>query len=546
MRIENASITGCAGYGSWFLNCSNGYVGDLYLNTGADGVHLGGGCTNFVLKNIRGITRDDFTALIADEVAYRAELVTSGNISNVVIDGCYVDYSLGSPFEFCRINGSSGTSISNVTIRNIVGQLSAGHGITIADDTAAHYGGLLGATVNGIHIENVTLIPPAGYNVVYLGNPNIQDVTIRDMHLVSASGFGVGVSKPSSDPSNPAVAKLTISGVTTRAGLNSASVFYTDANATITQFIGNDWNVQLSDTGCAVNINGVVTNGKLSNSILARDDSGSGAPTCFIFANTSTGSTFDLSNVTMYNPSTTRHLYGVQCYGPTTSEWNGVNFFGCVNGGDIGVWMRNAACNYRILGSGCRIGLLGQTDEGNDNGTIFFQSSGTVTINNPSVPFRIDNVASLLGTPKKGDRYYNTRAASVTTPSPGPGVMKYNGTFWEPDFTPPAVAVTANATLNSYQNGGSFNNTGAAGAVTITLPTAVPGLYYHFARTAAQSLKVATNGTDYIALPGTPGTAATTSITCNATTTPVGNVTVECNVAGSWVIRDYAGTWTQP
>lgn len=103
-------------------------------------------------------------------------------------------------------------------------------------------------------------------------------------------------------------------------------------------------------------------------------------------------------------------------------------------------------------------------------------------------------------------------------------------------------AHTADDTLTTAENGTAHTNTGAGGAVVLTLPAAVPGLHYYFGVGAAQALRLDPNGTETISLPssGVPG-AAGKYLEADA----IGEtVHLACLVAGNWNVLGYTGTWT--
>lgn len=103
-------------------------------------------------------------------------------------------------------------------------------------------------------------------------------------------------------------------------------------------------------------------------------------------------------------------------------------------------------------------------------------------------------------------------------------------------------AHTANDTLTAEENGTAHTNTGAAGAVTLTLPAAVVGLHFYFGVGAAQALRIDPNGSETISLPsnGVPG-AAGKYLEADA----VGeSVHLMCLKAGNWSAMAAHGTWT--
>lgn len=101
---------------------------------------------------------------------------------------------------------------------------------------------------------------------------------------------------------------------------------------------------------------------------------------------------------------------------------------------------------------------------------------------------------------------------------------------------------TANYTVKTTENGTAFTNTGAAGAITLSLPAATPGLHYSFRVSVAQALQIDANGSETISLPstGVPG-AAGKYLTCAT----IGcTVHLQCFVAGTWSVVGHTGTWT--
>ncbi len=103
-------------------------------------------------------------------------------------------------------------------------------------------------------------------------------------------------------------------------------------------------------------------------------------------------------------------------------------------------------------------------------------------------------------------------------------------------------AKTAAYTITEEENGTGFTNTGASGAVTLTLPPATPGLHYYFRVSVAQALQIDPDGTETISLPstGVPG-AAGKYLSADA----IGEtVHLQCFVAGSWSVVGHTGTWT--
>lgn len=103
-------------------------------------------------------------------------------------------------------------------------------------------------------------------------------------------------------------------------------------------------------------------------------------------------------------------------------------------------------------------------------------------------------------------------------------------------------AHTASDTLTVNETGTVHTNTGASGAITLTLPAATVGLHYKFYVGAAQELRIDPNGTETISLPSTGvAGAAGKYLTANAAGE---TVSIFCPVAGTWAVLGYTGTWT--
>lgn len=103
-------------------------------------------------------------------------------------------------------------------------------------------------------------------------------------------------------------------------------------------------------------------------------------------------------------------------------------------------------------------------------------------------------------------------------------------------------AKTANYTVvENVDNGKTFTNDGAAGAVVFALPAATPGQWYRFVVKAAQELRIDPNGSQTIALPTGVQQAAGKYISADA----VGErISVECVKAGVWETHEAVGTWS--
>lgn len=105
------------------------------------------------------------------------------------------------------------------------------------------------------------------------------------------------------------------------------------------------------------------------------------------------------------------------------------------------------------------------------------------------------------------------------------------------------VKKTANYTVKESENGQSFSNKGASGAVQFTLPPAKEGLWFRFYVSVAQTLAIFPDGNDLVALPSTGALQSTgQGISADA----IGeNVEIQCVEDGKWYVNRSVGTWTE-
>lgn len=105
-----------------------------------------------------------------------------------------------------------------------------------------------------------------------------------------------------------------------------------------------------------------------------------------------------------------------------------------------------------------------------------------------------------------------------------------------------AVKTADYTVVANTDNGMTFTNEGASGAITFALPAATVGQWYRFKVKAAQELRIDPNGTETIALPSTGAQqAAGAYLTANADGE---GCEIECVKAGVWEVNSYTGTWT--
>ena len=97
---------------------------------------------------------------------------------------------------------------------------------------------------------------------------------------------------------------------------------------------------------------------------------------------------------------------------------------------------------------------------------------------------------------------------------------------------------TANFTVLAAHCGNMYNNKGATGSVTFSLPAAAPGLWYGFTVDAAQTIEVLGNGTDQIAIGASESSSE--NVTSN---TQYSTLLIYAYKTGQWVAISSVGTW---
>jgi hypothetical protein len=102
------------------------------------------------------------------------------------------------------------------------------------------------------------------------------------------------------------------------------------------------------------------------------------------------------------------------------------------------------------------------------------------------------------------------------------------------------TAKTANETLTADQSYQTFTNEGAAGTVTLSLPTPVAGLEFTFVVVASQSLVIDVGGSVVIYVGETPSSAGGSA----SANSPGSIITLKAISTTVWVATSLVGSWT--
>lgn len=102
------------------------------------------------------------------------------------------------------------------------------------------------------------------------------------------------------------------------------------------------------------------------------------------------------------------------------------------------------------------------------------------------------------------------------------------------------TAKTANETLTAAQSYQTFTNEGAAGTVTLSLPTPVAGLEFTFVVVASQSLVIDVGGSVVIYVGEIPSSAGGGA----SSNSPGSIITLKAVSTTVWVATSLVGSWT--
>jgi hypothetical protein len=130
-RINSVTVKQSQMHALQLSDAHNFWIENIsFVDHGRDGVHVHGESDWGVIRNISGVTHDDFIALNAWDWAHTSPAV--GEIHHVLVEDCICDYApnkkVSGTFEFRLLPGNrkraDGTvkscKISNIVIRNIV------------------------------------------------------------------------------------------------------------------------------------------------------------------------------------------------------------------------------------------------------------------------------------------------------------------------------------------------------------------------------------------------------------------------------------------
>lgn len=139
----------------------------------------------------------------------------------------------------------------------------------------------------------------------------------------------------------------------------------------------------------------------------------------------------------------------------------------------------------------------------------------------------------------------NGGSSFVVNADYGVAFAQFSGTAWLAEKSPPpsggsVVSKTANYTVLAANSGTTFNNIGATGAVTFTMPTPVAGLEYVFVVAAAQNMVLDVGGSVAIGI-GEIATSPGGQVACAS---PYSAIKLKALSATLWVAVSMIGSWS--
>lgn len=549
LTVRNTKSGGVDKYCWHVVACDRVLFENNTFDNGSDGIHLAGGNSNVCIRDTYGRTLDNLIAVVTDEKWYRpAQTDIAGDCSNILVDGVFLDAGK-TCFEPFRATGTSAYTIDGLTCRSFYGTIGSGYGVRFADDTATGYGLLVGCVMRRILVQDINLIVPAGYSLVYIGAYGCKDVTCRDLHTNLATNQAVLVITPTNDTSTVNPEAVVVDGLTTGVATTTKLV---QVDAIVDKLTCSNWNVKLGVSGVGIQASntsatqGLIKDGNLTNSVFEAAN-GSGSSQVCLFLNTTAAmkSRVNFANVSMRQTNGSGTFNPIQSSGYAESSWNGVDITG--TSGTCYIYPSAAGCVLRVDGANCKVDLDADGDY-TDATNFIYGTSGSLSLNNPNIPvgFGASNGFAARGAnPQIGDCFFNTSAWTVGSSQDcaGPGLYRYTGAYWQYDGPPITKILTTDTTLNAKHAGVTIVNTGAAASRTFTLPAATVGQKFTFVQTtttvSGNTIVLDGNSAETIAKPSTGVQQATLTSGGLGST-----VTIECVTAGQWNVVSYTGTWT--
>lgn len=416
-RVEFSSINLQATAGKYAIS-----IGDATLFTlerirlnhlASDGIHLEGACYGGVLRDIKGVTGDDFVSLTARDYTQYEDV--SGNIIDIKITDCHTTG------KGLAILAGQGCTVSHVTVDGIHGSLISGYyALRMVDDT--NFPQTQGGVYDDIVVRDARPAMPNGNAPMFqLSASGIRHLTFDGVFFDStAAGIGAIFNQPNSTSSieQLVIRNLRVRSMTTNADVLFLAGMIVKLHFESARLIPAHNIVTLSNAAAYIK--------RLYFSDVSLDGAGGGS---LVQASTS-GATLTTVHIANMRQSSMSWLVDLN----TTTIIYGSSYQG--NGFTSGLVNVRAAGNVR---------LVGQFDTQQTPYNLTVAGGGFVSVNAHGLYVN----ASQINAAKTGDTLYNTNSATTAV---GP-VMWTAGATWQPiDTQKNGTATLAAGTTGSIAN----------------------------------------------------------------------------------------------
>lgn len=369
----------------------------------SDGVHFHGPCSRIVVRDLRGLTNDNMVGFVCGEGLYyfghADEEFGVGDITDVLVERLYSTWGK----EPVRLTGPLGTACRRFVIRDVSGEVIAGMGVHLGDDSA---GLLYGCEMTDIQIERINCRVPPGYALVAIDASGAKDVTIRGLTVTDPSNSALLLEARGGQAVD--VQRLELSGLR-MTGSATRAVRFVGPGVRVRRFVGSDWVVNQQPSGVALDVGSLVDLGEMSGiavtggALLSKSpDAGPGA--------------WSFNGWTLNNVSA-----GFVPAGATTLNLTGGTVFWSGAGpAPLVLYQVDANAVTRVVGSG-----LSYT--GAPLPAPVYVPRGAFTVNHPE--WRMAG-SGILGTPQPGDRFYNLQTFGQPWDLLGIGPVVFDGENW--------------------------------------------------------------------------------------------------------------------
>lgn len=371
----------------------------LHDRRNSDGIHVNGPTRGVVIRDLWGRTWDNMVGLIAAEVDYFRGLsdltLGAGDIRDVLVER--VTTFAGK--EPVRLAGPEWTTLENITIRSVSGEVADGMGIALMDD---EIGRVRGAVMSRIVIEGVAVSVLPNYAAVGISAAGLRDVKIRNVTVLRPDNLAVYIdAKPGSFVDLPTLEIEGLQGWWMERPV--VKVGGSPQPTRVRRLVGRDWGVRMGGGGMLIDQEGAIDEIELTN-----------------VSTTGGLAMFKRAGLPEGVVRTTNLRLGGGCGGfsmmsPATIElWN-------ARAGGLSTRVVNAGSAVRVVGDGMVYG------PGIPSEPVQVLAGGSIGVRHPQFRMRGPLFTAV---PTEGDTFFNTEAVVPPWGVLGVGRVEYVGGVW--------------------------------------------------------------------------------------------------------------------